>query len=393
MTERPTEKPVGNRADETERESARPQSKTPRKSSGPTWPAVRVINVVGLDRVNRDMVDRLIAFVRSEVATEEQLLSTRRNLLSSGWFEEDVVVEGYDTGNVYIRLRESPLRSKKKVDWQKLRMELNAINLHSHYHSKGIVDKYVSGEKFSADDLEKRNKFFKLDKIDYQSVIDKYVENRRFHRVDEAIAYINLLKFLDRDFHRIYNLDVSIIEHQIDKNKQFKESIDAREERLAEFALEHRGAGIVAFHRMLFPELRLQTEQVAIDAEDGNDRIPLPSVAPELWPGGRATSEKPPNFVQRVYEPWIGRGLTLAHLRRIDQPLVQALYHYERKNGPSGLNLPTKEEQNSAWVSRVEREGIGAALQGLEGEESGRAYQRLQRTRQRRAQKEGREGI
>lgn len=69
----------------------------------------------------------------------------------------------------------------------------------------------------------------------------------------------------------------------------------------------------------------------------------LPQEAPEKW--SKQTTEKAPDFIRRVYAPWIGNGLTQPLIRRLDPALYKALYSWLRSNDlPDDLPLPKQSE-------------------------------------------------
>lgn len=125
-----------------------------------------------------------------------------------------------------------------------------------------------------------------------------------------------------------------------------------RTERLASYAKEHGGDGLEEYARQLFPEWSVfQTaapeRHVALKE--------LPASAPEKYQGLRGP-ETPPQFVQRVYGEWLGRGLTRAHIRALDPTLSQAIVNWSRKpenEWPPEVDLPTLKEQNDRLVSEL----------------------------------------
>jgi hypothetical protein len=72
------------------------------------------------------------------------------------------------------------------------------------------------------------------------------------------------------------------------------------------------------------------------------DRIQLPSSAPALWKVDKLAGDTPPEFIKRVYAKWLGNGLTIADLRKLDPSLVRALAHHEKQGRliPDGFDLP-----------------------------------------------------
>jgi len=117
------------------------------------------------------------------------------------------------------------------------------------------------------------------------------------------------------------------------------DSVEGRLARLEEFAIEHAGQGVADFARRLFPELHKQysaTREAPME---------MPAVAPELWTGARGNPETPVDFIRRAYRPWLGNGLTRAHIRDLDPSLSTALDNWLRKNDmPGDLDLPTVSE-------------------------------------------------
>lgn len=71
----------------------------------------------------------------------------------------------------------------------------------------------------------------------------------------------------------------------------------------------------------------------------------LPDKAPALWTKDKQPGDTPPDFIQRHYGCWIGKGFARNDLRRLDPQLYRALYNWQRTNKlPEGLDLPTKSE-------------------------------------------------
>ena len=60
---------------------------------------------------------------------------------------------------------------------------------------------------------------------------------------------------------------------------------------------------------------------------------PLPSKAPALWKQRTTGPEvPPPQFIEKHYSKWLGRGLTRSDLRKLDRPLYQAFASWIRRN-------------------------------------------------------------
>lgn len=89
--------------------------------------------------------------------------------------------------------------------------------------------------------------------------------------------------------------------------------------------------------------------QAAPDALSPSGHVAsLPVQAPEIY-GGLRGPETPPEFVKRVYAPWLGQGLDRAHIKHLDPKLYTAIDNWTRKPGnewPADVDLPTRGEQN-----------------------------------------------
>ena len=76
-------------------------------------------------------------------------------------------------------------------------------------------------------------------------------------------------------------------------------------------------------------------------------QIDLPDLPPELYQKRKDRSEKPCDFIRRVYEKWHGNRLARHHLLHLDKPLYHALCCWLIKNDPpEWFDLPTKKELN-----------------------------------------------
>jgi hypothetical protein len=136
----------------------------------------------------------------------------------------------------------------------------------------------------------------------------------------------------------------------------YSESLAEKLASIDAFAAQNPGAPVSGQILETFPEL------LKIQAPE---RVTLPSEPPAHWPEDRiavkGVLETPPDFMRRNYAQWLGKGLTRADIRRLDKPLSTALDNWLRRNPmPDDLDLPTLKEQNSRWIDRIEREGIGA---------------------------------
>ncbi|MDW6025883.1 hypothetical protein SAZ10_29395 [Mesorhizobium sp. BAC0120] len=84
-------------------------------------------------------------------------------------------------------------------------------------------------------------------------------------------------------------------------------------------------------------------------------QIVLPQTAPERYADRADRSENAVAFIGRVYQPWLGKGLTQAHLGRLDKQLYMALHNWLRHNPlPPDLDLPKKSEVVSRQVASTD---------------------------------------
>lgn len=131
------------------------------------------------------------------------------------------------------------------------------------------------------------------------------------------------------------------------------EGADLRWRMLDEYASSHPGQPVSGYVRKLFPELA------------NKDRAPgLPDKAPLLWASGRIGSEDPVSFIRRVYAPWLGHGLTRAHIRRFDPQLYSNFHRWVGVHGtPDDFHLPTLKQQNDEILARFEEAAAKGSLQ------------------------------
>lgn len=73
--------------------------------------------------------------------------------------------------------------------------------------------------------------------------------------------------------------------------------------------------------------------------------LSLPDKAPELWQDrAKRKSENPEVFIERVYRPWLGSGLALKDLRRLDLALYKAFKVHRSRHGEPAFHLPDRTE-------------------------------------------------
>lgn len=94
---------------------------------------------------------------------------------------------------------------------------------------------------------------------------------------------------------------------------------------------------------------------LALSENSTSNNIELPTVAPEKWRDRKNRNETPPDFIYRVYAPYLNRGLTRAHIRSLDFQLYERLNTYISKGGQTppdfALRLPTKRQVNDLKLS------------------------------------------
>lgn len=149
---------------------------------------------------------------------------------------------------------------------------------------------------------------------------------------------------------------------------------------------------VISYARSYFDSFKKVQEPLEDDTEAkplSIDQNNLPESAPEIYPGLRGP-ESPPKFVERVYAPWLGQGLTRAHIRKLDPKLAVAINNWLSRPGnewPADVDLPTKAEQTSRWVERVKSEGLTKAVEGMSGDDALRVASRYHGALNRRKEK------
>jgi hypothetical protein len=97
----------------------------------------------------------------------------------------------------------------------------------------------------------------------------------------------------------------------------------------------------------------LSSTDIAHSIGNARPGVEVPTEAPETYQGLRGP-ETPPQFVKRVYGPWLGQGLTRADIRKLDPKLSVAITNWLSRPGnewPADVDLPTKAEQNERLLS------------------------------------------
>jgi hypothetical protein len=87
--------------------------------------------------------------------------------------------------------------------------------------------------------------------------------------------------------------------------------------------------------------------------------VELPKEAPAKWPGARRADLV--GFLTTTYGPYIGKGLTMAHIKGLDEPLYWAI-HYAKKTHslPPELELPSRPQLLRQTLQKFFKEGEAA---------------------------------
>jgi|ERR1019366_6152480 hypothetical protein len=80
----------------------------------------------------------------------------------------------------------------------------------------------------------------------------------------------------------------------------------------------------------------------------------IPVTAPSLWMDRADRKETPPDFIKRVYAPWLGNGLTRVDILHRDKQLYFAFHRWLTSNPmPADLDLPTREQVNDRKLQEL----------------------------------------
>jgi len=86
------------------------------------------------------------------------------------------------------------------------------------------------------------------------------------------------------------------------------------------------------------------------------DLFPLPKVAPETWTDRDLNKrETPPDFIRRVYAPWVGKGLSRKDLKQLDPSLYRALSVWLTRHPEDQMakSLPTQSDILNDLIDRL----------------------------------------
>ena len=103
--------------------------------------------------------------------------------------------------------------------------------------------------------------------------------------------------------------------------------------------------------------LRFLLKEYQASDDPGDSAVSLPDAAPELWSGREGRKENPVAFIQRVYAPWLGRGLNRAHIRNLDLPLYRALSVWVHRHPEQEMSeLPSISQSIDEKIARLSLE-------------------------------------
>jgi hypothetical protein len=74
--------------------------------------------------------------------------------------------------------------------------------------------------------------------------------------------------------------------------------------------------------------MRAFQERILSRTLQAEEAVSLPSSPPELFVDREDKSERAPDFIRRVYAPWLGKGLLRPHIKELDKSLYQSLYKH-----------------------------------------------------------------
>lgn len=118
-------------------------------------------------------------------------------------------------------------------------------------------------------------------------------------------------------------------------------------------------------------KLRLVDEFIRSLAAAPAAPLPFPKEAPELYASRPDRFEKAPDFIRRVYGPWLTGDFTRADLRKLDPKAWAALNNWEQhQKRAADINLPTLKEKTRR---QIEGSGFGSRNDAV------REYDRLRK--------------
>ncbi|WP_139797402.1 hypothetical protein [Novosphingobium sp. B1] len=247
-------------------------------------------------------------------------------------------------------------------------LEIGSLHIYSSYYDLGTV---LCGYLLNAARKEKYNSYELLElcvlmqeQMEYlgRDVKFNYLEVDIRGKKISVVIVVGDSDFLFNTYNHRWNFEPQRSRTSfrfIDRNPQQKRFSGEPNglSQLVDRAL--RSAGVDPYHgpavaRALAEEMKSEGLTLGPSAElSALPAVSLPDQAPEIYQGLRGP-ETPPEFVKRVYGPWLGQGLTRADIRKLDPKLSVAITNWLSRSGnewPADVDLPTKAEQNERLLS------------------------------------------
>jgi hypothetical protein len=181
--------------------------------------------------------------------------------------------------------------------------------------------------------------------------------------------------------------DLRVIEQPL----TFEDDADRAFKVLTKYISETHPTRLPEWFSIRFFELRFYSKDDLIDALK---QFPIPRKAPEKWPGRWHSTETLPEFFRRVWGRYLPAGLTLSHIKSLDQKLYNAISNYQKKHlpWPKELELPNREQRLSMLVrqfkagdiSRMSPEDLVAVTRKLQRDSATEAGRRPKQVRRKR---------
>ncbi len=249
--------------------------------------------------------------------------------------------------------------------------------------NKSLSEKLNEGIRFL---LENRNRVAEVQAVPFKMLAKDMELAREFLRQGSLRNLIESDKHLNKEIAILrgflYNTQdylgfiAGYLKGADSSQGQLSVSVDERLSRLESYAKQFSGEGVAEYARLLFPEL-------SANARQGDASLvpaALPTSAPATWKADKQPGETPPDFIKRVYGPWLGNGLTKAALRHLDEPLYRSLYKWlsnPKNELPADLDLPTKAEGISRRIDELRSESPDAGFAKVMGDFTLREAERI----------------
>lgn len=232
-------------------------------------------------------------------------------------------------------------------------------------------------------------------KTEGMSLLLKTASKGRFGGIENASQSV-VIETIPGKGHTQFQKHKGRVARISDKNNRSKNTIDRITEYRASQILDEFSIPknqLSSLHSKIVDLVRLSVSE-ALEIKATPD-VPaakvasLPEQAPEIY-GGLRGSETPPEFVKRVYSPWLGQGLDRAHIKHIDPKLYTAIDNWTRKPGnewPAEVDLPTRGEQTRRTIEQLKQEVPDGRIGKVLGDFTAREAQRIRAAVRRQEQK------